>query len=175
MKREFDKFYSDVAANYKYLEIAEQERMPNPSLWAYYSTLPAWCRNHSIVRSILFAFEYHKPELTLRDKELAMNLACSYLRPIEGRLKEVIIQAAQSQKLRLDVTLGKQMMNELKFYAPDPATLGSDTEDEADDSGQQNQIAKLLAGGIDGEEEVDKSLMDKVMAGINATDTDKER
>ena len=45
--------------------------------------------------------------MTLREKELAMNLACSYLRPIEGRLKEVIMQAAQSQKIRLDVSLGK--------------------------------------------------------------------
>ena len=104
-----------------------------------------------------------------------MNLACSYLRPIEGRLKEVIVQAAQSQKLRMDVTLGKQMMNELKFYAPDPATLGSDTEEDVDDSAQQNQIAKLLAGGLDGEDEDEKSLLEKVMAGINSADTNKER
>ena len=134
MKRDLDKFVADCAANYKSLELAEKEDAPNPSLWAYYSTLPAWCREHSVVRSVLFAFEYHKPEMTLREKELAMNLACSYLRPIEGRLKEVIVQAAQSQKLRMDVTLGKQMMNELKFYAPDPATLGSDTEEDVDDS-----------------------------------------
>ena len=104
-----------------------------------------------------------------------MNLACSYLRPIEGRLKEVIMQAAQSQKIRLDVSLGKQMMNELKFYAPDPTTLGSDTEEEIDDSAQQNQISKMLAGGLDGEDEDEKSLIDKVMDGINSADTNKER
>jgi hypothetical protein len=41
-----------------------------------------------------------------------MNLACSYLRPIEGRLRDVIIEVAASKKIRLNVELGKQMMAE---------------------------------------------------------------
>ena len=47
-----------------------------------------------IIRTILFAFEYHKPQLDIRQKELAMNMACSLLRPIEGRLKDVIVEAS---------------------------------------------------------------------------------
>jgi hypothetical protein len=41
-----------------------------------------------------------------------MNLACSYLRPIEGRLRDVIIEVAASKKIRLNVELAKQMMAE---------------------------------------------------------------
>lgn len=28
-----------------------------PSLWAYYETLPEWCREHDLLRSLLMAFE----------------------------------------------------------------------------------------------------------------------
>lgn len=67
-----------------------------------------------------------------------MNLACSYLRPIEGRLRDVLVEISQAQKIRLDINLGKQMMNELKFYAPDPLTLGSDTEEDIEDGSSEN-------------------------------------
>jgi hypothetical protein len=83
-----------------------------PSLWAYYLTLPAWCRNHPVIYNIVHAFEYRQPFLDIRSKELAMNLACSYLRPIEGRLRDVIIEVASSKKIRLNMEIGKQMMQE---------------------------------------------------------------
>ena len=41
-----------------------------------------------------------------------MNLACSFMRPIEGRLRDVIIEVAASKKIRLNVELGKIMVNE---------------------------------------------------------------
>ena len=59
-KRRLDKFFQDVETGYALLPQQNPERTP-PSLWAYYSTLPAWCRDHSAIRTILFAFEYHKP------------------------------------------------------------------------------------------------------------------
>jgi len=49
------------------------------------------------------AFEYHKPNLDIRDKELALNYACSFIRPIDKQLEEVIIEVASSQKIRLNV------------------------------------------------------------------------
>jgi hypothetical protein len=70
-----------------------------PSLWAYYSTLPSWARNDPIVRNVMMAMEYHKPTLDIRQKEQAMNLACSFLRPIDTTLREVLVQAAASQKV----------------------------------------------------------------------------
>ncbi len=32
---------------------------PQPSLWAYYETLPSWARNHPIVKNAVMAIEYH--------------------------------------------------------------------------------------------------------------------
>ena len=51
----------------------------SPSLWPYYLTLPKWCRDNSLIRNVLFAFEYHQPRMDIRQKEMAMNLACSYI------------------------------------------------------------------------------------------------
>ena len=58
-----------------------------------------------------------------------MNFACSFLRPIEGRLRDVIIEVASSKKIRLNIELGKIMVNEQKFYELDPAELGDSSDD----------------------------------------------
>ena len=102
-----------------------------PSLWAYYQTLPKWLRDHPIVRNVLMAFEYHKPTMSIRDKELALNYACSFIRPIDKAMEDVIIEVATSHKIRMNIALGKEMINELKFYEIDQARLG-DTEDDED-------------------------------------------
>ena len=84
-----DDHLEDVASGN--LQVPNFMKLINPpSLWAYYSTLPQWCRDHSVVRNILYAFEYHQPRMAIKDKEMAMNLACSYLQPIEGRLLDVV-------------------------------------------------------------------------------------
>lgn len=101
-----------------------------PSLWAYYLTLPKWARDHPTVRNVLMAFEYHKPTLTIRQKELGMNYAMSFIRPIDPELENVIIDIASSQKIRLNIQKGKEMINSLKFYEIDEFDLGSDTEEE---------------------------------------------
>lgn len=49
------------------------------------------------------AFEYHKPTMDIKDKELAMNYACSFIRPIDKQLEEVIIEVATSHKIRLNI------------------------------------------------------------------------
>ena len=37
-----------------------------PSLWAYYYTLPVWCRDNHIIRNMLIAFEYNQPRMSFR-------------------------------------------------------------------------------------------------------------
>lgn len=54
-----------------------------PSLWAYFLTLPSWARNHPYIRDVLMSMEYHKPDLDIRQKELALNFAVSFIRPID--------------------------------------------------------------------------------------------
>lgn len=49
------------------------------------------------------AFEYHKPAMDIRSKEMTMNLAMSFIRPIDKQLEEVIIEVATSQKLKMNV------------------------------------------------------------------------
>ena len=54
-----------------------------PSLFTYYYTLPKWAREDPMVKNVVMAFEYHKPWLSIREKEQALNLTCSFLRPID--------------------------------------------------------------------------------------------
>jgi len=122
----------------KYTEIVNP-----PSLLAYYQTLPAFCRDSPLVRNVLYAFEYHKPGTDIRDKELAMNYMCSFLRPIEGRMLDVIAEAASSSKVRLNMAIGKEMMNDLKYYELDQVELGEISDEEDDGSGDAD-ISALL-------------------------------
>jgi hypothetical protein len=110
-----------------------------PSLFAYYETLPKWARDHSAVRNVLMAFEYHKPTLDIRQKEIAMNYAMSFIRPIDKDLEDVIVEVATSNKIRMNIARGKEMINQLKFYEIDEFTLGTDTEEEEEvvQEGQQ--------------------------------------
>lgn len=113
------------------VKVPEYSKIINPpTLFAYYSTLPAWCRNHSLVTNALFALEFHQPRVGIRDKELALNFMASYLRPIDGRLLDVIKEVAAAKKIRLNIELGKQMMNELRFYDLDPHEIGEQSDDE---------------------------------------------
>lgn len=111
-----------------------------PSLWTYYSTLPSWARNDPIVRNVMMTMEYHKPNLDIRQKENALNLACSFLRPIDATLREVLVQACASQKAQMTMKKGQQMLNELQFYEIDEQWLGSESEDfeEDDDDGEKD-------------------------------------
>jgi len=70
-----------------------------PSLWTYFSTLPSWARADPLVRNTMMAMEYHKPGTDIRQKEQLLNLACSFLRPIDSTLREVLAEACMSNKV----------------------------------------------------------------------------
>ena len=100
-----------------------------PSLWTYYYTLPKWARDDPIVKNVVMSFEYRQPGVDIRQKETMLNLACSFLRPIDPTLKEVLCEAAGANKIHLNMKLGNQMINELPFYLMEPDELGSDDEE----------------------------------------------
>ena len=84
-----------------------------------------------------------------------MNLACSYIQPIEGRLLDVLAEIGASHKIRMNIGMGKEMVNELRFWSIDPLEVGDISEDEegGDDGNDEATLAKLLEGGIDDDEE----------------------
>ncbi len=59
-----------------------------------------------------------------------MNFAASFLRPLDDRMMKVIKEGIASKKLRLNVELGKQMVNERKFWAIDIHEVGEESGDE---------------------------------------------
>lgn len=150
-----------------------------PSLWAYYETLPRWARDHPVVRNAVIAFEYYKPITTIRQKEIAMNYAVSFIRPIHKDLEDVIVEVATSQKVRLNIAKGKEMLNQLKFYEFDSMYLGETSHDEAMPfvPGEgENPGQSALAGGIDEEDDElqrQRSAMEKFASGLD--DDHRER
>mmetsp|Transcript_40655 Transcript_40655/g.29282 ORF Transcript_40655/g.29282 Transcript_40655/m.29282 type:complete len:130 (+) Transcript_40655:1564-1953(+) len=128
-------------------------------------TLPHWARQHPIVRNVMIAFEYHKPGTDIREKEMALNLACSFLRPIDERLADVIAEVASSTKVRLNIEVGKTMMNEVRFHKMDHMLLGTDSEDEVDnEEDRDKQLTRLLSQGIDDEDGVaEADIMQNVL------------
>ena len=123
---------------------------PKPSLWGYYYTLPQWAREDNFVKNTMMSLEYHQPSMTLRQKEQALNLACSFLRPIEKSLMLTIAECAASNKIQLNMERGKQMLNEIQFREFDP-------EDYAEmDDGGINENYK--GGGILDEEDGQNQL-----------------
>lgn len=148
-----------------------------PSLFAYYETLPKWARDHSAVRNVLMAFEYHKPTLDIRQKEIAMNYAMSFIRPIDKDLEDVIVEVATSNKIRMNIARGKEMINQLKFYEIDEFTLGTDTEEEEEvvQEGQQ-QDGQLSQGVDDDDEELvrQRNAMERFAKGLDEDSRERE-
>jgi len=63
------------------------------------------------------------------------------------------------------------MMNELNFYIIDKADLGSDTEDDGDDEAAEKEFARLLLGGLDEEEALERgNMLERVMKAVGETD-----
>lgn len=91
------------------------------------------------------AMEYHQPGVDIRAKEGLLNFACSFLRPIDPVLREVIVEAATANKVQLNMKLGNEMLNELPFYELDPERLGDESEDEAGaGEGQGGDLTSLV-------------------------------
>lgn len=118
------------------IKVPDYYKEINPkSLWQYYYTLPKWCRDNPCVRNVLMGMEYHQPLISSANKELALNYVCSLIRPLDPVIVDVISELASSNKIRLNIALGKQMMAELKFYELDPLTVGSETDVEEEEYG----------------------------------------
>lgn len=76
----------------------------------------------------------------------------------------------------MTVENGKDLSHELNFYTIDVADLGSDTEDDGDDTKAEKEFARLLMGGLDEEEQAARSsLADKAMKRISKIDHDADR
>eukprot|EP00347_Sterkiella_histriomuscorum_P022338 403330831 len=160
------------------------ETINPPSLWAYFLTLPQWARHHPIVRDVLMAMEYHKPDLDIRQKELALNYAVSFIRPIDKTLENVIIDIASSNKIRLNAQLGKEAINTLKFYDFDPELLGTTSEseelpemDEEDQQQLRNQRSNTFNYGADDDEDNQRrvvSAMERFASGQEEDERDKQ-
>lgn len=127
----------------------------SPTLWTYWETLPSWARNEPLIRNVMMAMEYRQPSLSIRQKEEALNFACSFLRPLDQQLRGVIAEAANSNKIQLDMKLGTRMLTELQFYTIDPEWLGSESEDYEGEGGDDGKdITQILrASRKDGEED----------------------
>jgi hypothetical protein len=88
----------------------------------------------------MMACEYHQPLMSIRQKENALNLACSFLRPMDPTLKEVIADAILSTKKKLNMKSGQQMLNDLAFYEIDIDYLGDVSDDEGGTGQTEEQL-----------------------------------
>ena len=109
----------------------------------------------------------------IRDKELALNFAASFLRPIDDKLMEVIKEVASAKKIRLNIELGKQMMNELRFWQIDPMEVGEESDEEGED---EEDITTLLNKNLDGADDEDqKSVTTRMLEAMESDVRKKER
>ena len=117
-----------------------------PSLWTYYSTLPSWAQNDPHIKRVMMGLEYHQPHQDIRSKENMLNFACSFLRPMDTVLRKVVVEAAASVKVEINMKSGQTMLNELTFYEIDEHYLGSDSgEEEGEGDDEEEQLQKLIA------------------------------
>ena len=65
----------------------------------------------------------------------------------------------------------------MNFYTIDPATLGSDTEDDsADEASNEKEFSRLLMGeGLEEEKEAKGNILEQVMKEVNKMDHEGER
>ena len=138
-----------------------------PSLWTYYETLPRWARNDPVVRNVVMAFEYHQPHLGIRQKEDALNMACSFLRPIEPTLKKVLADAILSQKVQMNMKRGQQMLNELQFYEMDLDWLGSESDDVESADEDTQDVDRILRLSKQADEEVELNPMESALSALS--------
>lgn len=54
-----------------------------PTLYRYYNTLPKFARDSVIVKNLVKAFEFTKPTMSIREKELSLNYICQFTLPMD--------------------------------------------------------------------------------------------
>ena len=85
-----------------------------PSLNTYFSTLPSFARNDPFVRTAFMAYEHHHTsDMTIRQKENMLNMACSFLRPVDTVMREVLVVACTSNKEQMTMKKGAELLNEI--------------------------------------------------------------
>ena len=99
----------------------------------------------------------------------------SFIRPIDPELENVIIEVATSNKIRMNIARGKEMINQLKFYEIDEMQLGEESHDE---DAEQNEDEARLAQGVDEEDEEElmrqRSEMEKFARGLDEDSRERE-
>lgn len=58
-------------------------RTRTPSLFRYYNLLPEICRTHPIIINLVRCLEFSKHEMSLKQKEIALNYACQFVVPMD--------------------------------------------------------------------------------------------
>lgn len=141
-----------------------------PSLWAYYYTLPRWARDDPVIRNVVMAMEYRQPGVDIRAKEQLLNFACSFLRPIDPILREVIVEAAAANKIDLNMKLGTQMINELPFYTFEPEDLGSESDEEAGGDGGSGDLQAVVSEQLKQQEKDGEQQESPMLAALRVLD-----
>jgi hypothetical protein len=83
-----------------------------PSLYRYYSLLPEFARNNPIIINLVRAFEFSKHEMTLEQKEIALNYAAQFCLPMEAALEDAVKEAVISQKYIIPMWEEQQLLME---------------------------------------------------------------
>jgi len=70
----------------------EKKHYP-PNLFTYFKTLPLWAQNEPSIRTFVVGLEFHKPEVSLWDKETALSKLVARIGRITPK-EEMLIEAA---------------------------------------------------------------------------------
>lgn len=103
--------------------------------------------------------EYHKPAVSMRNKEAALNWACAQILPIEAQMERQLIMVCNSRPKRLNAELGKRMIaenpieNTQRQHDSDDSedwdseyeSSSDDDEEEEDDKGDSLYFNKAQA------------------------------
>jgi len=105
-----------------------------------------------------------------------MNYAMSFIRPIDKDLEDVIIEVATSNKIRMNIARGKEMLNQLKFYEIDETTLGTDTESEEEYQAEGQEGGAQVSKGVDEEDELtrQRNAMERFASGLDEDNRERE-
>lgn len=63
--------------------VTDNREIITPSLLRYYNTLPKFARESRLVKKMVRAFEFTKHEMSIEQKELALNYICRFTLPMD--------------------------------------------------------------------------------------------
>jgi len=89
-----------------------QPEVKIPTLMRYYSLLPDFVRGNPIIINLVRAFEFTKHEMTLEQKEIALNYAAQFCLPMEPALEDAVKEAVISTKYIIPMWEEQQLLME---------------------------------------------------------------